>query len=207
MILLLRISTLTTLSSLCWSSIRWKGSKFGLFFDIKFCTSNIWFDEETGEFEDAKSCNLSEGSFIAISSIFAYFVAMVLAVGFMTRPKEFAGEKEYNYEENSLPSWMQESVSPSTTPTSAYKDKVRRDMVQQDTETTRRSSLFEPPDDSSSVNDLNMMMSMNILHDEALDRSATNRIRSEKIPFPSATQSSRAVRKMDDMSVVTWDPY
>lgn len=125
----------------------------------------------------------------------------------MTRPKEFAGEKEYNYEENSLPSWMQESVSPSTTPTSVYKDKVRRDMVQQDTETTRRSSLFEPPDDSSSVNDLNMMMSMNILQDEALDRSATNRIRSEKIPFPTATQSSRAVRKMDDMSVVTWDPY
>ncbi len=132
---------------------------------------------------------------------------MVLAVGFMTRPKEFAGEKEYNYEENSLPSWMQESVAPSMTPTAAYKDKIQRDMVQQDTETTRRSSLFEPPDDSSSINDLNMTMSMNILQEEALDKSGTNRIRRGKDTIPSASHSSRAVRKMDDMSVVTWDPY
>ena len=80
------------------------GSKFGLFLGTDLCQSQeFWYNDKSDEYSGSKDCQIGMGAYMSISSIVAYFISMVLAVGYASRPKAGA----YNYEdEDSLPSWM-----------------------------------------------------------------------------------------------------
>ena len=79
-------------------------SKFGLFLGTDLCQSQeFWYNDKSDEYSGSKDCQIGMGAYMSISSIVAYFISMVLAVGYASRPKAGA----YNYEdEDSLPSWM-----------------------------------------------------------------------------------------------------
>lgn len=66
-------------------------------------SQEFWYNDKSDEYSGSKDCQIGMGAYMSISSIVAYFISMVLAVGYASRPKAGA----YNYEdEDSLPSWM-----------------------------------------------------------------------------------------------------
>ena len=80
-------------------------SKFGLFLGTDICQSQeYWYNDKSDELIGSKTCQIGMGAYMSIGSFAAYFISVILAVGFATRPKSSA---EYDYEdEGSLPSWM-----------------------------------------------------------------------------------------------------
>ena len=146
---------------------------------------------------------------------------MIMAAGFASRPKASGDEGHYDYEENSLASWMQpslaetnaQSVAQSRAQSAVYKSKPSQMSQEQSTQESSDDFYIGNNEDDPNINmNMNMntntnmsmngsrVMSQGPMHDEGNDTFT------DFPPNPRVIKSS-ATRKMDDMSVVTWDPY
>eukprot|EP00571_Detonula_confervacea_P010636 CAMPEP_0172307718 /NCGR_PEP_ID=MMETSP1058-20130122/8511_1 /TAXON_ID=83371 /ORGANISM="Detonula confervacea, Strain CCMP 353" /LENGTH=315 /DNA_ID=CAMNT_0013019957 /DNA_START=101 /DNA_END=1048 /DNA_ORIENTATION=- len=166
-------------------------AKFGLFLGTDLCKSpDYWYNDESNEFSGSRDCQIDRGAFISISSIFAYFVSVILSVGFASRPKSDC----YTYEEASLPSWMasEDGVS----------EKAQAPPVE---DTDRRSSVGGQ--DWSRVSAPSTIPSGNfpVEEDYGLNEEALPKENENPQPMQAYPPANKVPRKYDDMSTLTWD--
>lgn len=78
-----------------------EAAKLGLFVTTNLCISeNFWYSVDLDEYMGSTSCEMSQGAFICIGSIAAYFVAGVLLIGYAVWPE--IDSYKFNYDEESL---------------------------------------------------------------------------------------------------------
>lgn len=161
-----------------------ESSKLGLFLGTDLCkSSDYWYNTETHLLSASKYCEIDRGAFMSISSIGAYFVSMILAVGFATRPKI----DDFTYEEASLPSWM---ASESGSTANANAPPQPRELREKNSSVggydwSRSGPSTIPSED----------------HNVTIPKQSQNREHSQAYP-----PINRPPRIYDDCSTLTWDP-
>lgn len=78
-------------------------AKFGIFQGVDLCASLYWYNIESYEYSGSIDCRIDRGAIMNISSITAYFLSTVIAVGFAAR---YETKTAYDHDESSLHSWM-----------------------------------------------------------------------------------------------------
>jgi len=160
-------------------------------------STEYWYNEESDEFFGANGCAIAKGAFMSISSMSAYFVSMVLTLGFVTRPKL----DEFTYDDASLPSWMASENGESA---KAQAPPVPRRASEDDQE--RRSSIGYDWSRSAPSTIPSMDASRPIEEDYGMEHEEDFREDKKEEPIPAYPPTNNIPRRYDDMSTLTWDP-
>lgn len=187
-----------------------ESAKFGLFLGTDMCTSeSYWLNTQSDELSASKDCQIDRGAFMSITSIAAYFVSMVLAVGYATRPKL----DDYTYDEASLPSWMASETG------SSAKAQVPARRQPSDFGADRHSSVGGQewshsapstiPSRATPIEDYGMdsqEQSMTPMCESMQGSMGDSARESMRETIPAHPPTKGETRRYDDMSTLTWDP-
>ena len=174
------------------------GAKFGLFLTTDICTDPAyWYNDESDSYSGSV-CKIDRGAYMCISSMAAYFVSVIMAVGFAARPKRDA----FSHEDESLTSWMGTENEQSA---KAQMSPERRDSLKHNTAQSQYDWSRSAPSTIPSINnaeveeDYGMEEHMDVLH-EQFDED-------DIAPIPEfPPHENRSSRRFDDTSTLTWDP-
>ncbi len=90
-----------------------EAAKLGLFFCTNLCLSkDFWYSVDLDEYMGSTSCGLSQGAFICIGSIAAYFMSGVLLIVYAVWPEIDA--YKFNYDDESLQELSVEETTENT---------------------------------------------------------------------------------------------
>eukprot|EP00804_Cyclotella_cryptica_P017411 CCRYP_016646-RB/>CCRYP_016646-RB protein AED:0.12 eAED:0.13 QI:0/0.75/0.8/1/0.5/0.4/5/1908/296 len=179
-----------------------EASKLGLFFGSNLCISpDYWYNSSTDKFTGSKECSLGQSAFVSIGSIASYFISVIIGLGFACRSVDPRDDIDY-YDEKSLQSWMHNDYPGSQQQEAPYGDPFSQ---QQDNTTTTDNSTPRQRErlEVSERTGISVQKSARVGHnseeeeyDEFGDLDGARIIR-----------SSYAHKRLDDMSVVSWDSY
>lgn len=133
---------------------------------------------------------------MCISSMAAYFVSVIMAVGFAARPKRDA----FSHEDESLTSWMgTENEQSAKAQAQAQAPAERRDTQSQYDWSRSAPSTIPSINIAEVEEDYGMEEHMDVLH-EQFDED-------DIAPIPEfPPHENRSSRRFDDTSTLTWDP-
>lgn len=97
---------------LCISTFLCECVKFGMFFDTRLCTGKLWENIETNDsgkkvMSKAKECDMGRGSALSLISILCGIITMSLIIGNIFLKPNNTEETEFDYDDVSLPSYLQ----------------------------------------------------------------------------------------------------
>lgn len=168
-------------------------AKFGIFLGIDMCTSpEYWYNNETNEYSGSVDCRIDRGAYMSVASIAAYFISVVMTVGFAARPKK----DDFTYEEASLPSWMA-SENDSSAKALAPSDKENKREMDRNSSVGGYAWSRSAPSTIPSQNGPE--------EDFALDEEPEAAARADQVE-PIPVYPPKGPRRYDDCSTLTFDP-